>query len=119
MDEAITALLRQKQALFDEYADRSAAGDAQTRTEQEWITRTVAGEQARLGLVPHRKPLLLPTDPTYRNPPEFLCSGGFFDAEFSTKGRGKSGKLPETEPSAAGSGKKRKFPSCNSAEKLL
>ena len=42
----------QKQALFDEYADRSAAGDAQTRTEQEWITRTVAGEQARLGLVP-------------------------------------------------------------------
>lgn len=52
VDEAITALLRQKQALFDEYADRSAAGDAQTRTEQEWITRTVAGEQARLGLVP-------------------------------------------------------------------
>lgn len=52
VDEAITALLRQKQALFDEYADRSAAGDAQTRTEQEWITRTVAEEQARLGLVP-------------------------------------------------------------------
>lgn len=52
VDEAITELLRQKQALFDEYADRSAAGDAQARTEQEWITRTVAEEQKRLGLTP-------------------------------------------------------------------
>lgn len=52
-------------------------------------------------------------------PRSFCVPGDFFDAEFSTRGRGKSGKLPGIEPSAAGSGKKRKFPSCNSAEKLL
>ena len=52
VDEAITELLHQKQALFDEYADRSAAGDAQAHSDAAWIARTVAKEQARLGLPP-------------------------------------------------------------------
>lgn len=76
VDEAITELLHQKQALFDEYADRSAAGDAQAHSDAAWIARTVAKEQARLACrPPHRNP----DDPG----PDYTV-GLFGCAEFST-----------------------------------